>query len=112
MRMDTPYADQIRFRKVDFEKIPRHACGVYGIWFKRRCIYIGKAASQSIWERLLQHWRGSHNPVLSAWIQAKGSELKVSFQVADDVTQINALEKICIHRFQPLTNKVRYSTPS
>lgn len=110
--MDTPYADQIRFRKADLEKIPRQACGVYGIWFKRRCIYIGKAASQSILERLLQHWRGSHNPVLCAWIQAKGSELKVSFQVADDAAQINALEKSCIQRFQPLTNKVRYSALS
>ena len=38
-----PFSNMLRFRLVDFEKIPPDTIGVYGIWYFKRCIYIGKA---------------------------------------------------------------------
>ena len=109
--MCRPYDNQLRFRKADFDKIPAHGRGVYGLWFKKRCIYVGKAEDQSITERLRQHWNdwpGTHNDDLSSWIRAKGSELRVAFVIAEEKSKVSSLEKFYIRRFQPLTNKIYY----
>jgi len=103
-----PYSNQLRFRRTEFDKIPRDAYGVYGIWFRRRCIYVGKAEIQPIPKRLEQHWRESHNPLLKAWVQAKGSELRVAYVVAPERLEASSLERLYIRRFQPLANRVRY----
>lgn len=100
-----PYRNRIRFRRSDIEEIPTSAYGVYGLWFKRRCLYIGKAKRQPIAKRLDQHWTGTHNPALAAWIRAKGAQLSVSYLVTDRGSEIDQLEKLYIGRFQPLTNK-------
>ena len=106
--MCNPYSNQVRFRKVDFEKIPQDAYGVYGIWFRLRCIYIGKAEKQPIPKRLEQHWRGTHNHKLKMWIDAKGRKLKVAFLIVQHNSQINVLERLYINKFQPLANELRY----
>ena len=108
--MCRPYDNQLRFRKADFDKIPANAIGVYGLWFNKRCLYVGKAEDQPIAQRLKRHWDATHNPELAAWIQAKGSELRVAYLVADEKSKINALERLYIRRFQPLTNKIRYNS--
>ena len=106
--MCNPYVNQLRFRKVDFGEIPSGTYGVYGIWFRRRCIYVGQAKFQPISKRLEQHWRRSHNPQLQAWIEAKGRDLRVAYLVVEDISSVDAIEQLYIRRFQPLTNKVRY----
>lgn len=103
--MCSPYDNQLRFRKADFEKIPASAVGVYGLWYGKRCVYVGKAEDQSIATRLEQHWKGSHNPELAAWVRAKGSELRVAYVVAEEKTTVDSLERLYARRFQPLTNK-------
>ena len=108
--MCRPYDNQLRFRKADFEKIPADAIGIYGLWFKKRCLYVGKAEDQPIAKRLKRHWDGTHNPELAAWIQAKGSELRVAYLVAEEKSKITALERLYIRRFQPLTNRIRYNS--
>ena len=108
--MCRPYDNQLRFRKADFDKIPANAIGVYGLWFRRRCIYVGKAEEQPIAKRLHQHWRGTHNFELAAWVQAKASELRVVYVVADTKSTVSSLERLYIRRFQPLTNQIRYTT--
>ena len=108
--MCRPYDNQLRFRKADFDKIPANAFGVYGLWYRRRCIYVGKAEDQPIAKRLEQHWKGAHNPKLAAWVQAKASELRFAYLVAKEKSKVSSLEKLYIRRFQPLTNTIRYDT--
>ncbi len=101
-----PYQSRLRFRVKDFDKIPPDAFGVYGLWFQQKCIYIGKAKEQPIPRRLEQHWKGSHNLLLAAWISSKGSNLLVAYSKIKDLDRIDNFEKHCIKRFQPLTNKM------
>ena len=108
----SPYTRQIPFTIRGFERIPQDVRGVYGIWFRRHCIYVGKADLQPISTRLEQHWRHSHNDLLHAWIVAKGKLLKVSYMVLSTRNNIDIYERYFIARFQPLTNKVRYKTDS
>jgi len=102
----TPHDTPLRFRKADFDKIPADAFGVYGIWFRNRCIYIGEAYAQPSAIRLAQHWRESHNPELADWVKAKGSELRVTYLATVGKRGIHELERLCIRRFQPMTNRV------
>jgi len=101
-----PYQSRLRFRITDFDKIPSSAFGVYGLWFKQKCVYIGKAKEQSIPKRLEQHWKGSHNPLLANWISSKGSSLIVAYCDIKELNKIDDFEKYYIKRFQPLTNKI------
>lgn len=103
-----PYSKQVQFSIRGFQRIPADARGVYGIWFRRRCIYVGKAGDQSISERLVQHWKRSHNERFQAWIEAKGSRLRVAFLIVTNPICIDAYERLCINRFQPIANQVRY----
>ena len=81
---------------------------MYGIWFRRRCIYVGKGDSLTIFQRLKGHWEHSHNDGLRAWIQAKGRRLKVRYLVLSQRRDIDLYERYFIARFQPITNIVRY----
>ena len=91
-----------------FSVSPATAHGVYGIWFRRRCIYVGKADLQPISTRLKQHWEHSHNERLQAWIKAKGRRLRVSYLALSPRKNIDIYERYFIARFQPITNRVRF----
>ena len=106
--MWNPYHNQINFRLVSFQSIPETYYGVYGIWYRRQCIYVGKAATQTIGERLEQHWKRTHNPRLKAWIDAKGTGLQVSFFAVKERDRIDCTERFYIRRFQPITNDILY----
>ncbi len=103
-----PFSNMLRFRLVDFEKIPPDTIGVYGIWYFKRCIYIGKAEKQPISNRLQQHWSMSHNKYLQFWIDARGRDLKVSYKPISSKQRIDVYERYFINRFQPVTNIIRY----
>lgn len=104
----SPYDRQFPFAFRSFQRIPGNVHGVYGIWFGRRCIYVGKADSQPISTRLRQHWEHSHNDGLQAWIKSKGRRLRVSYLALSSRKNIDMYERYFIARFQPVTNKVRY----
>lgn len=106
--MCNPYENQIRFRIVDFYKIPEHYYGVYGIWYNKHCLYVGQAKLQPIYKRLEDHWKGTHNPRLQTWIDAKGTLLTVAYETVVDLDEIDTLERYYIRKFQPLTNSIRY----
>lgn len=100
-----PYESQLAFTRSNIECIPADAKGVYAIWFRKRCIYVGLASQQSIARRLRQHWEQSHNEDLALWIRAKGSALTFNYQSLDDPVDIQTFEHECIRRFQPVANK-------
>ena len=104
----TPYDRQFPFTIRDFQRIPREVRGVYGIWYRRRCIYVGKADSQPISRRLEQHWRHSHNDRLQAWITSRGRQLRISYLALSPRRNIDIYERYFIARFQPLANQVRH----
>ena len=106
--MCNPYSNQLNFKKIDFDKIPSGTHGIYGIWFGRRCIYIGKAEDQPIRTRLEQHWTKAENAEFQTWINAKGSALKFTYLVISEKSNIDSMERLFIRKFQPLTNKIRY----
>ena len=108
----SPYDRQIPFSIRGFQRIPRETHGVYGIWFRRHCIYVGKADVQAISTRLEQHWRHSHNERLETWIKAKGRHLKVNYLSLSQRKDIAMYERYFIAKFQPLTNVVRYEMDS
>ena len=103
--MCNPYANQLRFRRIDFDKIPQDARGIYAIWYRQHCIYVGKAERQTIADRLRQHWAGSHNSDIRTWIAAEGAALTVAFLQVAEIERIDAYERLFIKRFQPFANK-------
>ena len=100
-----PYQNQFPFRRAVLDTLPHDAYGLYGLWFGRRCIYVGQAKSQPIARRLEQHWRRTHNEDLATWIKAKGPQLRVSYLIVDGSVDFDDLEEAYIKRFQPITNK-------
>jgi excinuclease UvrABC nuclease subunit len=82
--------------------------GVYGFWYGKYCVYVGKTEAQTLFKRLIDHWEGSHNPSLKEWIQAKRDDLQIAFIQINDKNQIATYERYYIRTFQPLTNKIRY----
>lgn len=100
-----PQEKHLAFKKADFDKIPSHVFGVYGLWYRKRCIYVGKAEQQPIAQRLEQHWKGSHNDHLADWVTAKGSQLRVRYIPVEELSEIDSIEKRYIKNLQPLTNK-------
>ena len=53
----------------------------------------------------MQHWKGSHNPELSLWLEAEGSNITFAVCIAQEGEDIHKLEDYYIMRFQPVTNK-------
>jgi excinuclease UvrABC nuclease subunit len=96
------------FRLKEIERLPQDAYGVYAFWFRDRCLYVGKAQDQPLVERLKQHWQSCHNQALRQWLIAKPVEIKFITKVISDRSRIPSFERFYIHRFQPITNKIRY----
>ena len=92
------------FTLLNITDIPSDLRGIYGLWFKKWCIYIGKAKDQGIKNRLKQHWLGSHNEYLKAWIEAKNRIIEFCYIDSPRHT-IDSLEKRMIDILQPVTNK-------
>ncbi len=102
MKKCSPFLCWRRFTHVNISKCENKP-GVYGFWYKRNCIYIGKTEKQGLRDRLLQHWNGSHNNRLRDWIKSKKSNLMFCFKPID-VAQVDIAERYYIYKYQPLTN--------
>jgi len=100
--------ERVPFRLSVLHRLAPTAPGVYVFWFRRYCIYVGKAERQFIRDRLLDHWHHSHNDNLRDWMTAKRDDILVAFEAIADPRQISRYERYYIRRFQPLANKVRY----
>lgn len=100
-----PRSNTIGFRLSEFDSLDPQARGLYAIWYKQSCIYVGKAQDQPLRNRLQQHWKGSHNATLNDWVAAKGSALRVSIKPMLDESVIEIFERFYIRKFKPLANR-------
>lgn len=100
-----PTEGTIPFRLAAFEALSVDEHGLYSFWFKRICIYIGKAECSSIRQRLTEHWTKTHNDYLAEWIDAKGPDLRIKFKVINKRAEIEVFERFFIRKFKPLANK-------
>ena len=94
-----------RFNWLNIGKAPEHEFGVYSIWSKNICIYVGLAKEQSIRVRLRQHYSGSHNDILDSWIKSS-HPLWFHYESVENKKAIEAKERIRIKRFAPIANKI------
>lgn len=99
-----PYTSLQPFRLSRIEQLPGGR-GIYGFWYRRRCIYIGKAQDQPIRTRLEQHWKRCHNDDLRLWMEATRGDLLFAICVVEGPENIDAAERRYIRRFQPVANK-------
>lgn len=91
---------------LNIDRVPKSILGVYAFWCRdnAKCIYVGKAKSHPIKNRLKEHWRGSHNEILKLWIRAFGYNLDVCYMSAEK-RKIDVLERRLIKAWKPEANK-------
>jgi len=80
--------------------------GVYAFWWETssglpKYIYVGK--TQTLRNRLEQHWEGSHNKRLAEYIQQFDEDLQVTAMPLPQ-EKIDLMEKKLICRLRPETN--------
>lgn len=84
-------------------KSPNHLGGVYTIYAKKNCLYVGKTEEQSLQKRLFDHYKNCHNSRLKNWILSNIS-LRFRFVVVREISQIDDLEKVLIKYLNPSCN--------
>ena len=92
-----------KFNWLNINKLNDEDFGVYSIWSRNLCIYVGKAEKQCLKKRLLQHYKGSHNAYLDMWINSSHT-LWFSCIVMHNINAIDACERDKIVSLAPLTN--------
>ena len=83
--------------------------GLYAIWYKHRCLYVGQSERQTVYARLYAHLSRCHNEALSLWIRVKDGNLRFTTYRIDDVTVgiIPSVESHLIRHLDPETNEIR-----
>ena len=99
------HRDSSPFSYLAIDGMPDWIIGVYAFWCRDtgKCIYVGKAFDAPIRERLLKHWRGSHNEILRLWIQVFGDDLIICYKEVD-AALICRLENRLIRKWKPEAN--------
>ena len=98
-----PYSEFYRFSAGGIMKAPNHLGGVYTIYAKQNCLYVGKTEDQSLQKRLFDHYKNCHNSRLKNWILSHIS-LRFRFVVVSEVSKIDDLEKVLIKKLNPCCN--------
>ena len=97
-----------RFTLQNILSIRSNATGVYIFHYNRSFVYVGQSKSHhGIRERLINHYRGSHNEKLAVWVKALDGDVKFTYITCRD-TEVDDLEKSLILYLQPITNVSRY----
>ena len=79
--------------------------GVYAIWFRHRCLYVGQSTRQAVAKRLQSHLARCHNDDLNLWIRVKRDKLNFTTSAIADGRSIGALETYLIDALKPETNR-------
>ena len=83
--------------------------GLYAIWYRHRCLYVGQSERQTVYSRLYAHLSDCHNERLRLWIRVKDGALCFTSSLIDDedVDSIRGIENYLIRVLDPETNKQR-----
>lgn len=91
------------FNYANIQRIPDDFHGVYFVWTNSVCVYIGKADKMSLKNRLMSHYKRSHNDSLKLWIDSS-HRLLFQYEVVNNPLAISAKERNRIKQLSPLTN--------
>jgi len=94
---------RLRFNWQNISKISDDQFGIYSIWSKNVCLYVGKAEKQSLRKRLLQHYAGSHNDKLTLWLDSSHA-IWFSVEIVKNIKIIDVKERQCIKWCAPISN--------
>ncbi len=89
-------------------RIPDDIKGVHGFWLRNtgRCLYIGR--SNSIKDRLYQHWGNCDNPLLKSWLEHAQEEnenpIEICYFLEVKHGSIAEMEYSLIKKWHPVTN--------
>lgn len=83
--------------------------GLYAIWYKHRCLYVGQSERQTVYARLYAHLSRCHNEALRLWIRVKDGTLRFTACRIDNATvgTIRSVESHLIRHLDPETNEIR-----
>lgn len=85
--------------------------GLYAIWYRHRCIYVGQSDQQTVYDRLYAHLSNCHNEFLRLWIRVKDGTLRFTSSTVDEMSYgkgtIRRVEVYLIRTLNPETNKQR-----
>ena len=95
--------DAVPFSRANIDHMVPTGSGIYIFWANKFCLYVGQ--SQSLRNRLLQHWSNCHNVDLKIWIAAKGKGLCINYYDVDR-ERLTDVEQSYIDRFQPHLNLI------
>jgi excinuclease UvrABC nuclease subunit len=94
---------KFRFNWHNISKVSDDEYGIYSIWSKNVCLYVGKAEKQSLRKRLLQHYSGSHNDKLTLWLNSS-HEKWFSVEIVKNTMMIDVKERQSIKWYAPISN--------
>ena len=99
-------------RPLSLKQIERSRfAGLYAIWYRHRCIYVGESHLQTVYDRLYAHLSSSHNDLLRRWIRVKNGILLFTSSAVDEERHgtgtIGRMENYLIQSLNPVTNKDR-----
>lgn len=83
--------------------------GLYAVWYRHRCLYVGQSDKQTVYDRLYRHLSDCHNARLKLWIRVKDGELGFTSSAVCHSARhlIRGIERWLIEQLDPETNKVR-----
>jgi excinuclease UvrABC nuclease subunit len=97
-------SNSFSFRRDNIEILAPEESGIYILWSDLYCLYVGQA--QDLRQRLLSHWKKSHNDDVNLWIKALGAKLCFSIELNARNVDLSSLEQEFINRFKPHLNKI------
>lgn len=97
-----------RFTFGNITSLPHSRSGVYLFVHKETFVYVGKSSEAlGVRERLLVHYRDTHNDRLHAWLSALDGDVGFTYLTCRE-WELDDLEKSLITFLQPRANEIRY----
>ena len=104
--MCNPLENAKPFKHSVIDVLPNDQIGVYGFWYNKRCIYIGRTTEQSLRKRLFQHYNDCHNDKLKKWIISKKWKLKINYKIYSSKINTKNMEYYYWDLYKPICNKI------
>ena len=88
---------------MNINRMPKDQIGIYIIWRKKLCIYVGETTEQSLGRRLNTHYVNCENYCFKNWIKSS-FDIYFNYSILFDKALIKNEEKKLIKLLKPLCN--------